>query len=193
MKNSALQKRLQAQTERVWSPPQGSYSIMKKPSNLVSSRRNPSPKGTYGEYRTLRESKEQALSEGLQQISDSQNYQEQMHKLKVAFNKRFDAFVAKRKKAAARRLMSLGFAVMRAYLKKKRQDRREKTMSLFCQEKLRFLQLRRTFKCLKMFARWQQDWVRVVRANFKLKMAKLCFKQIYLTALKRKIDRAKYL
>ncbi len=47
----------------------------------------------------MRESKAQELTEELQQISDSQNYQEQMHKLKLAFNKRYDSFVTKRIKA----------------------------------------------------------------------------------------------
>lgn len=48
-------------------------------------------------------------------------------------------------------------------------------------------------KSLKVFADWQQNWLKVVRANFKLKKAKACFKQIYLFALKAKIKRARLL
>jgi len=55
-----------------------------------------------------------------------------MHKLKLAFNKRYDAFVAKRIKASHRRLQAISMAILKAYAKKKRQDRRETTMALFC-------------------------------------------------------------
>lgn len=94
------------------------------------------------------------MTEELQQISDSQNYQEQMHKLKIAFNKRYDAFVAKRTKEGKRRLKAIALAILKAYAKKRRQDRRESTMALFAQEKLQFLKMRRMFKCLKVFADW---------------------------------------
>lgn len=49
------------------------------------------------------------------------------------------------------------------------------------------------FRSLKVFADWQKNWVKVVRANFRLKKAKACFKQIYLSALNNKIKRAKLL
>jgi hypothetical protein len=116
-----------------------------------------------------------------------------MHKLKIAFNKRFDAFVNKRSKAERKRMKAISFAILKAYVKKKRQDRRETTMALFCGEKLDFLKMRRMFRSLKVFADWQKNWVKVVRANFRLKKAKACFKQIYLSALKNKIKRAKLL
>ena len=99
-----------------------------------------------------------------------------MHKLKIAFNKRFDAFVNKRSKAERKRMKAISFAILKAYVKKKRQDRRETTMALFCGEKLDFLKMRRMFRSLKVFADWQKNWVKVVRANFKLKKAKACFK-----------------
>ena len=68
----------------------------------------------------MRESKAQELTEELQQISDSQNYQEQMHKLKLAFNKRYDSFVTKRIKAERKRTKALVMAILKAYVKKKR-------------------------------------------------------------------------
>ena len=68
----------------------------------------------------MRESKAQELTEELQQISDSQNYQEQMHKLKLAFNKRYDQFVTKRIKAERKRAKALAMAILKAYVKKKR-------------------------------------------------------------------------
>lgn len=141
----------------------------------------------------MRESKAQELTEELQQISDSQNYQEQMYKLKLAFNKRYDSFVENRIKAEFKRKKALVMAILKAYNKKKRQDRRETTMALFCEEKLNYLKMRRMFRCLKVFADWQQNWLKVVRANYKLKKVRACYKQIYISALKSKIKRAKYL
>ena len=59
-----------AQTERLRSPAAESMQIVSKARN--SSKKDHSlSKGTYGEYRSLRESKAQELTEELQQISDS--------------------------------------------------------------------------------------------------------------------------
>lgn len=91
-------------------------------------------KGTYGEYRTLREHKEHALSQELQMMSDSQNYHEQIHKLKAAFNKRFDLFVAKRTKAVRLRALRLPWAVLKAYTKKKRSDKHDEKMAGYCKK-----------------------------------------------------------
>ena len=150
-------------------------------------------KGTYGEYKTLREAKAQELSDELQMISDSQNYQEQMHRIKAAFNKKYDAFVAKRTKATLKRYKALTMAILKAFARKKKNDRRELTMVQFSRQKLDFLQMRRQFKFLKMFADWQRNWVKVVRANARMRLAHACFKQLYLSAIRERTQRAKKL
>ena len=78
-----------------------------------------------------------------------------MHKLKLAFNKRFDAFIAKAKLSNQNHLQRLSLVILKAYVKKKRLERHQTKMALFCKEKLRYLKMRRVFKCLKMFSNWQ--------------------------------------
>lgn len=84
-------------------------------------------------------------------------------------------------------------AILKAFTKKKKADRREDTMVEFTRGKLDFLMMRRQFKCIKMFADWQRNWVKIVRANAKLRTAKACFKELYFHALKKRTERAKKL
>lgn len=108
----------------------------------------------------------------------------------MAFNKRYDDFVAKRTKAVAKRRKALSIAVLKAFVKKQKESRHENTMVEFSRTKLDFLQMRRQFKCLKMFAVWQRNWIKVVRANAKLRLTKACFKQLYVSALGKRTKRA---
>ena len=75
-----------------------------------------------------------------------------MHRLKLAFNKRYDEFVTKLAKTQVKRRKALVVSILKAYVKKGKENRHEDKMVEFSRVKLEFLQMRRQFKCIKMFA-----------------------------------------
>lgn len=107
----------------------------------------------------------------------------QILKVKATFQKKMDKVFAKLKKQRDHRLLRMAILIVKAYMGKKEEDRKNREIVRFAKEQLAFFKMQRMFRSVVQFSEWQSNWVRNVKNNFKRQTMKNSFRDIYLNTL----------
>ena len=129
-----------------FSPPMQEHDMMSPPANAPGS----PGQSTLAHYRNLREQKVAHLTQG----STTAYLQEQALKLRTDFKKRLDEFMDKQEKKEKSRMLRMSYVILKANVKRRKQERRDVQIAEMCSQKLEYLKKRRVFRSLKVFTNW---------------------------------------